>query len=784
MTNPEDEVFTPNSIPVLPLRDMVPMPQITFPVSVGRESSIRLTREASAISEIIFIVTQKDPQTETPGKRDLYSVGVVARVVKVLDLPDGSTTSIVQTLNRGKLLKIKKKDPYLRGEIEALPEIVPDPSDKEMHVLIESIDDSYAKILDQIGENETRELRFTIRNMQNPLHKINFICANSPIDTKTKQHLLEFSDLKERTLALVKELETAWKLMQIKAEIQSKTSMDLSRQQREHFLQAQIRTIQDELGGSVEDQEIDELLTKAKKMKWPEDVDRHFHKEIQKLERYNASNPEYSVLFTYLETLLALPWNNYSDGEVNIAKVEEVLERDHYGLKEVKERIIEQIAVMKLRGDMKSPILCLYGPPGVGKTSLGKSIAEAIGREYARISLGGLHDESEIRGHRKTYIGAMPGRIISAMKKCGTSNPVFVLDEIDKIGNDYKGDPSTALLEVLDPEQNDKFHDNYVDIDYDLSKVLFIATANDLSTVSRPLLDRMELIEINGYISDEKEEIALRHLIPKVLREHGLEESSIEFSRDSLRYIIERYTREAGVRSLEKKLAKVIRKLAVLKAKGEKVPARLGKEDIIRFLGPEEVSTDEYEGNDYTGVVTGLAWTQAGGEILFIEASLSEGKGEKLTLTGNLGDVMKESAIIALDYIKAHAQELDIDMNVLQSRDIHIHVPEGAVPKDGPSAGITMLTALCSAFTDRKVKAKLAMTGEMTLRGKVLPVGGIKEKILAAKRAGITDIILSGENRKDIEKIDPEYLKGLSFHYVERAMEVLQLALLPKKENK
>lgn len=768
-----------SALPILPLRDMVVFPRISVPVALGRESSIKLAQDAAKNNTIIGLFTQKSPEVESPGKRELYAVGVAARILKVIELPDGSFTALISALDRLSLKSIKKKTPYLTGTCEPLPEVAPDSSDTQMVMMIETVKDIYDTILSQIGESETRDVKFSLNNMTNLLAQVNFICSNSPLTSETKQQLLECTDLKERTMKLIEELKIAYQLMQIKAEIHNKTTHDLSRQQREHFLQQQIRTIQDELGGSVEDQEIDDLLARASKKKWPDSIKKHFEKEVQKLERYNASNPEYSILYTYLETLLELPWLKYSDEEIDIAKVQQILDRDHYGLDDVKERIVEQTAVMKLRGDTKAPILCLYGPPGVGKTSLGKSVAEALGREYARISLGGLHDESEIRGHRKTYIGAMPGRIISALKKCGTSNPVFVLDEIDKIGNDYKGDPSSALLEVLDPEQNMKFHDNFIDVDYDLSHVLFIATANDLSTVSRPLLDRMELIEINGYVTDEKIEIALRHLVPKVLEEHGFDKDDFTFSRDAVKAIIDNYTFEAGVRRLEKTIARVVRKIAVKKAKGETFAKEISAETVSELLGAPEVNPDKYENNDLPGIVTGLAWTQAGGEILFIESSIAPGKADKLTLTGNLGDVMKESASIALHYLKSHAPALGLSEKDFENKEIHIHVPEGAIPKDGPSAGITMFTSLASAFTGRRVKERLAMTGEITLRGKVLPVGGIKEKILAAKRAGIRIVILSTENKKDIDKIKEDYLKGLDFIYVEKASQVLDASLLP-----
>ena len=613
-----------------------------------------------------------------------------------------------------------------------------------------------------------------------PVMALSFICSHSPLQLDDKQRILQAGTFRERCLLALRLLHEVYQLMKVKAEIQRTTHEELSRQQKEHFLRQQMQSIQNELGGTIEDAEEEELLKRAEEKKWPQYASEHFEKELKKLERFNMQNPEYSIQYNYLDTLLTLPWDNYSDDRFELDKVEEILDRDHYGLEKVKDRILEQVAVLKLRADMKAPIICLYGPPGVGKTSLGRSVAEALGREYCRVSLGGLHDEAEIRGHRRTYIGAMPGRIISAMKNCGTSNPVFVLDEIDKIGRDFKGDPSTALLEVLDPEQNVKFHDNYIDVDYDLSKVLFIATANDLSSVSRPLLDRMELVNISGYVTDEKEQIAIRHLLPRQLKEHGFEEDEISFTPEAVRYLIDRHTRESGVRQLDKAIARVLRKIARLKASGKDFPLAVATGDVRSLLGSPEVNPEEYENNDTPGVVTGLAWTQAGGEILFVESALSKGKGEVLTLTGNLGDVMKESAVIALKYLKSHAERLGIDPETMTGQDVHIHVPEGAIPKDGPSAGITMLTSLASSFTGRKVREKLAMTGEITLRGKITPVGGIKEKILAAKRAGITDIILCPQNRKDIEEIPSGYLEGLDFHYFDRVEAALDFALLPE----
>lgn len=787
ISGPDDAEATEmnfEDIPLLPLRDVVLYPGVTAPISVGRESSLALVNYAYRKKCVIALVTQRSADVELPKRKDLYDIGVTANVLKILELPDGTTSVILQVKNLIGLDKIVSQKPFFRASVFQINEILPNPKDEEMAAIIVSMREVYGKILSTLGEAETQEMRFAIRNIENPLTLINFLALNSPLDIGIKQKLLEIVDIKLRALELTQHLNTAARLMEIKADIQSRTREDLTQQQREHFLHQQMRAIQDELGGSPEEQEIEELRNRGENKQWNETAKLHFAKELRKLERYNPQSPEYSLQYTYLDTLLNLPWNVYSSDDFSLTKVEKILNKDHFGLDNVKERIIEQMAVLQLRKDMKAPILCLYGPPGVGKTSLGKSVADALGREYARVSLGGLHDEAEIRGHRKTYIGAMPGRIISAMMKCGTSNPVFVLDEIDKIGKDFKGDPSTALLEVLDPEQNNKFHDNYIDVDYDLSKVLFIATANNLSSISRPLLDRMEIIEISGYITDEKIEIARRHLIPKALEEHGFEKKEIDFPKASLKKLIEYYTRESGVRLLEKKIAKILRKLARLKASNKEFPTIIKPEMIKDYLGPIEVNPDMYENNEYAGVVTGLAWTQVGGDILFIESSLSKGKGEKLTLTGNLGDVMKESAILAMQYLKAHAEQLAIDSNIFEKYDVHIHVPEGAIPKDGPSAGITMVTSLASVFTQRKVRSKLAMTGEITLRGKVLPVGGIKEKILAAKRAGITDIILCKQNLKDIEEINECYIKGLKFHYVETIEEVLDFALLNEKVKK
>lgn len=626
-----------------------------------------------------------------------------------------------------------------------------------------------------------RDLIFSIKNNKNVLYLINFSCSNIPSGSAEKQELLLIGDLKDRAYRLLFILNREYQLVELKASIQMKTHEDINQQQKEYFLQQQIKTIQEELGGNINDLEIKELREKAARKKWPAAVAEIFEKEVRKLERLHPQSPDFSIQTQYVQTIINLPWNEYSKDNFNLAHAQKVLDRDHYGLEKVKERIIEHLAVLKLKGDMKSPIICLYGPPGVGKTSLGKSVAEALHRKYVRISLGGLHDEAEIRGHRRTYIGAMSGRIIQNIQKAGSSNPVFILDEIDKVTNDFKGDPASALLEVLDPEQNSTFHDNYLDIDYDLSKVMFIATANNLNTISQPLLDRMELIEVSGYILEEKVEIAARHLVPKQLEAHGLSKGKVKLPKKTLQVIIESYTRESGVRELDKKIAKIMRKLARKVASDEAIPSQIKPEDLHEYLGQIEYSRDKYQGNEYAGVVTGLAWTAVGGEILFVESSLSRGKGSKLTLTGNLGEVMKESAMLALEFIHAHASLFDINEELFENWNVHIHVPEGAIPKDGPSAGVTMVTSLVSAFTQRKVKKNLAMTGEITLRGKVLPVGGIKEKILAAKRAGIKELILCKENQKDINEIKAEYVKGLTFHYVEDILQVIDLALLKEK---
>ena len=767
-----------DNIPILPLRNMVLFPMMTMPVSVGREKSMQLIQEAEKNHTSIAVFCQYDSHVEDPTERDLYRYGTIATIIKVLELPDGSTNVILQGRSACQLNKVMQLSPYLRGSVTLVEDRLPLAGDKEFEILMQSIAEVTLRMLRNMDSNG-RELAFAMKNIDNPVYLINFLATNIAFDPDQKQHMLEERDVKKRAYLLYSLLTREEQLVEIKANIQSRTREDLSQQQREHFLQQQIRTIQEELGTDIDD--IEELQERGAKMKWSDEVQKHFDKELRKLERLNPQSPDYSVQYAYLDNMLNLPWDTYSDDNFDLKKVEEKLNDDHYGLEKVKDRILEHLSVLKLRGDLKAPILCLYGPPGVGKTSLGKSIADALHREYARISLGGLHDEAEIRGHRRTYIGALPGRIIAALAKCGYNNPVIVLDEIDKVGQDFKGDPSSALLEVLDPEQNGHFHDNYLDVDYDLSKILFIATANSLATVSRPLLDRMEVIEINGYIPEEKLEIAKRHLIPKELENNGFKKNEIKFGKQVILGIIEDYTRESGVRQLEKKIATVLRRVARRKASGDPYPTTIKREDLKEYLGAPDYSRDKYEGNEFAGVVTGLAWTAVGGEILFVESSLAHGKGEKLTLTGNLGDVMKESAVIALQYLRSHCSLLDIKPELFDKYNVHIHVPEGAIPKDGPSAGVTMVTSLASSFTQRKVKDHLAMTGEITLRGKVLPVGGIKEKILAAKRAGIREIILCKDNRKDIEEINEMYLKGLTFHYVNTIKDVLDLALLPEK---
>jgi ATP-dependent Lon protease len=770
-------------LPILALRNMVLFPNVVMPVSIARNKSLRLIREVYAKNGLLGVMTQKDSKVEDPKKDDLYPVGTVAQIVRILEMPDNSTTVILQGKRRFSLTEVSSSEPYMTGIVNLLEDILPSAEDREFEALREALKELASKIVQSSGALPP-EISFAIKNIENSSYLINFICANFGIKVIDKQHLLEFDDLKERSYNLLELLSREFQLLEIKASIQSKARIDIDQQQREYYLQQQMKTIQDELGGNTNEAQVKELKDLAKKKKWNKETKAVFDKELMKLERLHPHSPDYSVQMSYVETIVSLPWNEYTKDNFNLKGAQKILDRDHFGLEKIKERIIEHLAVLKLKGDMKSPIICLYGPPGVGKTSLGKSIAETLKRKYIRMSLGGMHDEAEIRGHRRTYIGAMPGRIIQNLLKVGSSNPVFILDEIDKVNSDFKGDPSSALLEVLDPEQNNTFHDNYLDIDYDLSKVMFIATANNLGNIAQPLLDRMEVIELSGYIMEEKVEIAARHLLPKQMENHGIAKGKVAISKPALEKIVESYTRESGVRELDRKIAKIMRRVAKKIAMDESFNTPIKIADLYEYLGRAEYTRDHYQGNDYTGVVTGLAWTSVGGEILFIESSLTKGKGGgKLTLTGNLGEVMKESAMLALEYIKSHSSLFGIDENVFEESNVHIHVPEGAIPKDGPSAGITMTTALVSAFTKRKVKKGLAMTGEITLRGKVLPVGGIKEKILAAKRAGITEIILCEDNRKDVEEINQLYLKGLQFHFVKDIQEVIKIALIDEKKK-
>ena len=769
-------------IPIMTLRNMVMFPSVVMPVTVGRKSTLKLVNSALKKKTSIVIACQTNSDVEDPGLNDLYQVAVVGKVLRIFEVPGGSTTVILQSNGpKVQLESVTATRPYLRGTISLRNEVMAVEDTDEFKALTDTCRELAQKYI-EVSDRMSPDTSFALKNLDSNEILVNFICSNFPFSVEDKISLLEIDTLKERIYKLIQVFNKEIKLATLKQSIQMRTREDLDKQQRDYFLQQQIKHIQDELGNG-EDDEIEELRRSGEQKKWPAEVANIFEKEVSKLERINPQSPDYNVQLTYLQTMLSLPWGVYSEDSLNIKNAEKVLNKDHYGLEKVKERILEHLAVLKLKGNMKSPIICLYGPPGVGKTSLGRSIATALKRKYIRMSLGGVHDEAEIRGHRKTYIGAMPGRLIKSLIKAETSNPVIILDEIDKLGSDHRGDPSSAMLEVLDPEQNNSFHDNYLDVDYDLSKVMFIATANNLGTIPSPLLDRMELIEVSGYITEEKVEIARRHLIPKELDNNGLSKEQIKFSKPAIEHIIENYTRESGVRELEKKISKIMRKIALIAARDgiEELTYEIKPADVKKYLGQPEYSRDKYQGNEYAGVVTGLAWTAVGGEILFVETSLSKGKGSRLTLTGNLGDVMKESAMLALEYLKAHCMLLNISEEIFDNWNIHIHVPEGAIPKDGPSAGITMVTSLASALTQRKVKANLAMTGEITLRGKVLPVGGIKEKILAAKRAGIKEIILCEQNRKDIEEIQPIYLSGLTFHYVTDIKEVLALALTDEK---
>lgn len=769
----------PSTLSLLPLRNTVLFPGVVLPISVGRPKSLKLIREVYRKDMLLGTIAQKDPDIDEPAQTDLFQVGTVAKILKILEMPDGSTTVIIQGKQRFKINHFVAEDPYITAYINQLPDVQPSDNSPEFVAIVESLKDIAIKIAKH-SSNMPPEATFAVRNIENPIFLINFICSNADLKVGEKQGLLEIDHLRDRGIQAISYLVRELQMLELKKDIQTKVKTDIDQQQREYLLHQQMKTIQNELGGNPVEKEINDLKEKAKDKKWSKEIADYFEKELDKLNKLNPAAGEYSIQHTYIQTLLDLPWNEYSEDNFDLKHAEQVLEEDHYGLDTVKERILEHLAVLKLKNDMKSPILCLYGPPGVGKTSLGKSIARALGRNYVRMSLGGLHDEAEIRGHRKTYIGAMPGRVIHNIKKAKTSNPVFILDEIDKVSSDFRGDPASALLEVLDPEQNFEFHDNYLDVEYDLSKVMFVATANNLSNISEPLRDRMELIEVSGYLVEEKIEIAQRHLLPRQLENHGLKPGQVSLSNEVVEFIVENYTRESGVRALDKQLAKLVRRIARKIAFGEEVASVIDIESTRQLLGIQKYSKEKYQGNSFAGVVTGLAWTAVGGEILYVETSLSKGKGQ-LTMTGNLGEVMKESAMLALEYLKAHAETLTLDPEVFSKWNVHVHVPEGAIPKDGPSAGITMVTSIASAFTQRKVKPGIAMTGEITLRGKVLPVGGIKEKILAAKRAGITQIILSEENRKDIEEINPIYLKDVRFHYLKTISEVISMALLDEK---
>ncbi|MNF53510.1 Lon protease 2 [compost metagenome] len=784
LLTPEDEEEMnneelPDSLPILPLRNMVLFPGVVIPITAGRDKSIKLINDANAAGKNIGVVAQKNEQDEDPSIEDIHKIGTVARILRVLKMPDGNVTVILQGKKRFQITDVVSEEPYLTAKVKEVTEKRPKKNDTEFNAIIDSLKELAIKII-QESPNLPSEATFAIKNIESKSFLVNFVSSNMNLSVDEKQDLLAINGLKERALETLRYMNVELQKLELKNDIQSKVRFDLDQQQREYFLHQQMKTIQEELGGVSQEEEMDEMSVKAKTKKWDEKTQKHFEKELAKLRRMNPQAPDFGIQRNYLELFLDLPWNEYSKDNFDLKRAQKILDRDHFGLEDVKKRMIEHLAVLKLRNDMKSPIICLTGPPGVGKTSIGRSVAEALGRKYVRISLGGLRDEAEIRGHRKTYIGAMPGRIIQSLKKAGTSNPVFVLDEIDKLSNSHSGDPSSALLEVLDPEQNNSFYDNFLEMGYDLSKVMFIATSNNMAAIQPALIDRMEVIKMSGYTIEEKVEIARQHLFPRQLKEHGLTSKDLTIGKKQLEKIVEGYTRESGVRGLEAKIAQVIRNAAKSVAMEEEYNKKVTDEDIVKVLGVPRLERDKYESNDVAGVVTGLAWTSVGGDILFIESLLSPGKGS-MTLTGNLGTVMKESATIALEYIKANAELLGLNPEILTKYNIHLHVPEGATPKDGPSAGIAMLTSLVSLLTQKRIKKNLAMTGEITLRGKVLPVGGIKEKILAAKRANIKEIILCQDNKSDIDEIKPEYLEGLTFHYVKEMSEVLQIALTNQK---
>lgn len=784
LMTPEDEEemnneVLPDDLAILPLRNTVLFPGVVIPITAGRDKSIKLINDANAAGKIIGVVAQKDENVEEPTAADINTIGTVARILRVLKMPDGNTTVILQGKKRFEIDQITTEEPYLKATVKEVPEKRPSDNDEEFNAIIDSIKELAIQIIKE-SPNIPTEATFAIKNIESKSFLVNFVSSNMNLMVPEKQGLLAINDLTDRALETLRYMNLELQKLELKNDIQSKVRFDLDQQQREYFLQQQMKTIQEELGGVSYEEEIEEMRQKAKSKKWDDKIKAHFEKELAKMQRMNPQVAEFSIQRNYLELFLELPWNNFSKDKFDLKQAQKILDRDHFGLDDVKKRIIEHLAVLKLRNDMKSPILCLYGPPGVGKTSIGKSVAEALGREYVRISLGGLRDEAEIRGHRKTYIGAMPGRIIQSLKKAGTSNPVFVLDEIDKLSSSHNGDPSSALLEVLDPEQNSDFYDNFLEMGYDLSKVMFIATSNNMSSIQPALRDRMEVINMTGYTIEEKIEIAKQHLVPKQLKEHGLTTKDLSIGKKQIEKIVVGYTRESGVRGLEKQIAAMVRNAAKSIAMEEEYNVKVTDEDVIKVLGAPKMERDKYENNETAGVVTGLAWTSVGGDILFIESIISKGKGN-MTMTGNLGTVMKESATIALEYIKSNAEQLGINPEVIANYNVHIHVPEGATPKDGPSAGVAMLTSLVSSFTQRRVKKSLAMTGEITLRGKVLPVGGIKEKILAAKRANIKEIILCHENKRDIDEIKPEYLEGLTFHYVKEMSEVLEIAITDQK---